>query len=82
MMFALILSTQVLEALMLMSMVKVMETKANDALNKIHDLQNAGSSAGLSSCASKYNAILVADIPSATEALQKGNPQVCRRWCK
>ncbi|OIW00163.1 hypothetical protein TanjilG_29153 [Lupinus angustifolius] len=56
-------------------MVKVIETKANVALNKIHELQKSGSSAGLTSCASKYNAILVADIPSATEALQKGNPK-------
>ncbi|KAE9591372.1 hypothetical protein Lal_00038520 [Lupinus albus] len=56
-------------------MVKVMETKANDALNKINELEKTGSSAGLSSCASKYNAILVNDIPSAIEALQKGDPK-------
>ncbi|OIW00162.1 hypothetical protein TanjilG_29152 [Lupinus angustifolius] len=60
-------------------MVKVMETKANDALNKIHELQRVltghNQKVALNSCASKYNAILVADIPSATEALQKGDPK-------
>ncbi|BAT82787.1 hypothetical protein VIGAN_03285000 [Vigna angularis var. angularis] len=29
----------------------------------------------LSSCASKYKAVLIADVPQATEALQKGDPK-------
>ncbi|KAJ1418669.1 Pectinesterase inhibitor domain [Sesbania bispinosa] len=60
-------------------MVKVMKARANDALNKIHELQRVGAGPkqkrALSSCASKYNAILIADIPQATEALQKGDPK-------
>ncbi|MED6145646.1 hypothetical protein PIB30_027213 [Stylosanthes scabra] len=59
-------------------MVKVMTSKANDAINMIHQLQRSGSSSqkkALSSCASKYNAILIGDIPQATEALQKGDPK-------
>ncbi|KAK7291722.1 hypothetical protein RIF29_07095 [Crotalaria pallida] len=60
-------------------MVNVMKAKANDALNKTHELQRVATGhkqkEALSSCASKYNAILVADIPSATEALLKGDPK-------
>ncbi|MED6169960.1 hypothetical protein PIB30_026007 [Stylosanthes scabra] len=59
-------------------MVKVMTSKANDAINLIHQLQRSGSSSqktALSSCASKYNAILIGDIPQAAEALQKGDPK-------
>jgi len=60
-------------------MVKVIKAKANDALKIIHDLQRAGAGTkqrrALSSCASKYNAVLIADVPQATEALQKGNPK-------
>ena len=60
-------------------MVKVMRAKANDALNRIHELQRVGTGPNqrraLSSCASKYNAIVIGDIPQATEALQKGDPK-------
>ncbi|XP_027333209.1 cell wall / vacuolar inhibitor of fructosidase 1-like [Abrus precatorius] len=60
-------------------MVKVMKAKANDGLKKIHELQRLGAGPtqrkALSSCADKYKAILIADIPQATEALQKGDPK-------
>ncbi|XP_058730269.1 cell wall / vacuolar inhibitor of fructosidase 1-like [Vicia villosa] len=59
-------------------MVKVMKAKANDGLNKIHQLQrvrNGGARKVLSSCGDKYRAILVADIPQAIEALEKGDPK-------
>jgi len=60
-------------------MVNVMKAKANDALKTIHDLQREGAGAkqrrALSSCDSKYKAVLIADVPQATEALKKGNPK-------
>jgi pectinesterase inhibitor-like protein len=60
-------------------MVNVMKNKANIAVNKIHQLiatSPPDQKAALNSCASKYyNAILVADIPSAIQALQRGNPK-------
>jgi pectinesterase inhibitor-like protein len=58
-------------------MVKVMKAKANDGLNKIHQLQRLGNGArkALNSCGDKYRAILVADIPQAIEALEKGDPK-------
>ncbi|KAK7363447.1 hypothetical protein VNO77_05590 [Canavalia gladiata] len=60
-------------------MVKVMKAKANEGLKKIHELQRLRQGPkqqrALSSCASKYRAILIADIPEATEALQKGDPK-------
>ncbi|GAU19181.1 hypothetical protein TSUD_198630 [Trifolium subterraneum] len=58
-------------------MVKVMKAKANDGLNKIHQLQKLGYGArkALNSCGDKYKAILVADIPQAIEALEKGDPK-------
>lgn len=62
-------------------MVRVMKAKANDALNVIHKLQKLKIGLGteqrraLSSCADKYRAILIGDIPQATEALQKGDPK-------
>ncbi|KAK7348026.1 hypothetical protein VNO80_22574 [Phaseolus coccineus] len=60
-------------------MVNVMKAKAYDALKIIHDLQKKGAGpkqqGALKSCASNYNAVLVADIPEATEALQKGDPK-------
>ncbi|KAL1334965.1 hypothetical protein HN51_063916 [Arachis hypogaea] len=56
-------------------MVKVMRSKANDAINMIHELQRSRPSQALSSCASKYNAIVIGDIPEATEALAKGDPK-------
>ncbi|RDX94088.1 Cell wall / vacuolar inhibitor of fructosidase 1, partial [Mucuna pruriens] len=60
-------------------MVKVMKAKANDALRRIHELQRVGSGPqerkALSSCADKYKAVLIADVPQATEALQKGDPK-------
>ncbi|MED6172464.1 hypothetical protein PIB30_050341 [Stylosanthes scabra] len=54
-------------------MVKVMASKANDGINIIRELQRSGPSSALNSCAGKYNAILVGDIPQATQALQGGN---------
>lgn len=58
-------------------MVKVMKAKANEGLSKIHELQRVGNGArkALNSCSDKYKAILVADIPQAIEALQKGDPK-------
>ncbi|KAG4932171.1 hypothetical protein AAZX31_17G035400 [Glycine max] len=61
-------------------MVKEMKAKANDALKRIHELQRVGASGpkqrrALSSCADKYKAVLIADVPQATEALQKGDPK-------
>ncbi|WVZ09225.1 hypothetical protein V8G54_013755 [Vigna mungo] len=60
-------------------MVKAMKAKANDALKIIHDLQREGAGPkqrrALSSCYSKYKAVLIADVPQATEALQKGDPK-------
>ncbi|MED6145644.1 hypothetical protein PIB30_027211 [Stylosanthes scabra] len=56
-------------------MVKVMASKATDGLSIIGRLQrgSSGPSPALTSCAGKYNAILVGDIPQATQALQGGN---------
>lgn len=60
-------------------MVKVMKAKANDALKRIHELQRVETGPkqrrALSSCADKYKAVLIADVPEATEALQKGDPK-------
>ncbi|XP_058730215.1 cell wall / vacuolar inhibitor of fructosidase 1-like [Vicia villosa] len=59
-------------------MVGVIKNKADIAVNKINQLGGSippNQKAALTSCADKYNAILVADIPQATEALQKGNPK-------
>jgi len=58
-------------------MVKVMKAKANDGFNRIHQLQRLGNGArkALSSCGDKYRAILIADIPQAIEALEKGDPK-------
>ncbi|KAL1372367.1 hypothetical protein HN51_002529 [Arachis hypogaea] len=56
-------------------MVKVMQSKANDAINKIRELQRSAPSPALTSCASKYNAIVVGDIPEANEAFSKGMPK-------
>ncbi|KAL2338927.1 hypothetical protein Fmac_013373 [Flemingia macrophylla] len=60
-------------------MVKVIKAKASDGLKRIHELQRveAGTKQkrALSSCADKYKAILIADVPQATEALQKGDPK-------
>ncbi|XP_058730282.1 cell wall / vacuolar inhibitor of fructosidase 1-like [Vicia villosa] len=59
-------------------MVRVMKAKANEGLDKIHQLQrvrNGGARKVLSSCGDKYRAILVADIPQAVEALEKGDPK-------
>ncbi|XP_019431177.1 PREDICTED: cell wall / vacuolar inhibitor of fructosidase 1-like [Lupinus angustifolius] len=55
-------------------MVHVLNAKVNDALNKIHELQKAGTEPkqGLESCARKYNTMLVADVPKAIQSLKKG----------
>ncbi|KAE9602551.1 hypothetical protein Lal_00050137 [Lupinus albus] len=57
-------------------MVDVTKAKANEALNIIHVLESAaGTEAkkGLESCASKYNTILVVDLPNAIKALKIGD---------
>ncbi|CAK8563826.1 unnamed protein product [Lathyrus sativus] len=59
-------------------MVNVIKSKANVAVNKINQLNGSippDQNEALKSCADKYNAILVADVPQAIEALQKGNPK-------
>ncbi|XP_045829529.1 cell wall / vacuolar inhibitor of fructosidase 1-like [Trifolium pratense] len=59
-------------------MVNVMKNKANIAINKIHQLIGKSppdQKEALDNCADNYNAIVVADIPEATEALLKGNPK-------
>ncbi|CAJ1940800.1 unnamed protein product [Sphenostylis stenocarpa] len=60
-------------------MVKVIKTKANKALDKIHQLlqesPEPGQKEALSSCADRYKAILEADVAVAIAALQKGNPK-------
>ncbi|CAL0330218.1 unnamed protein product [Lupinus luteus] len=51
----------------------ILKIKANKALEKIQQLQKAGTgpNQGLDSCASKYNEILTIDIPKASAAFQK-----------
>ncbi|KAK7388029.1 hypothetical protein VNO78_22830 [Psophocarpus tetragonolobus] len=60
-------------------MVGVMKAKANDALKTIYELQRVRAGPkqkrALASCADKYKAVLIADVPQATEALQKGDPK-------
>jgi len=59
-------------------MVNVMKTKANDGLNKIHQLIAGGppgQQAALKSCAEEYNTIVVYNVPNAISALQKGDPK-------
>lgn len=58
----------------------MMNTNANSALNKIQQLQvgvGGTQKMALSSCAGKYNRILIA-IPQAIEALQKGDPKLAK----
>ena len=61
-------------------MVKEMKAKANYALKRIQELQRVGAGPNkqrraLSSCVDKYKTVLIADVPQATEALQKGDPK-------
>ncbi|XP_004508119.1 cell wall / vacuolar inhibitor of fructosidase 1-like [Cicer arietinum] len=57
-------------------MVNVIKTKASIALNKIHQIiGRSAQKVALNSCVDKYNAVLVADIPQAIQALQRGNPK-------
>ncbi|QCD80098.1 hypothetical protein DEO72_LG2g417 [Vigna unguiculata] len=60
-------------------MVNVIKTKANNALDKIHQLLQGspepGQKESLSSCAGRYKAILEADVAQAIAALQKGDPK-------
>ncbi|KAI9123291.1 hypothetical protein K1719_006180 [Acacia pycnantha] len=61
-------------------MVDAMKAKANQALAKIHrELQRKSLSdsekQALSSCAEQYRAVLIADVPEAIAALQKGDPK-------
>ncbi|XP_050372579.1 cell wall / vacuolar inhibitor of fructosidase 1-like [Argentina anserina] len=57
-------------------MVDVVKNKATLCANRINDLlkQKPGDQA-LSSCKSDYNAVLIADVPVAVEALTKGDPK-------
>lgn len=57
-----------------------MKAKANYALKRIQELQRVGAGPNkqrraLSSCVDKYKTVLIADVPQATEALQKGDPK-------
>ncbi|TKY54270.1 Cell wall / vacuolar inhibitor of fructosidase 1 [Spatholobus suberectus] len=60
-------------------MVNVIKTKANNALEKIHQLlresPEPGQKEALSLCADRYKAILEADVAQAIAALQKGDPK-------
>ncbi|CAK7325273.1 unnamed protein product [Dovyalis caffra] len=58
-------------------MVGVLKAKSTSTLNLINQKlkESPALKQPLTSCASKYNAILTGDIPQATEALQKGNPK-------
>jgi len=58
-------------------MVDIIKSKANTALNKINQLIK-GSHAqkeALNSCAGRYKAILVADVPKSVAALKQGDPK-------
>ncbi|KAK7400866.1 hypothetical protein VNO78_12174 [Psophocarpus tetragonolobus] len=56
--------------------VDVIKVKANEALIKINKLlKGSGDKQVLKSCAGAYHAILVGDVPMATQALQLGNPK-------
>ncbi|XP_061350417.1 cell wall / vacuolar inhibitor of fructosidase 1-like [Gastrolobium bilobum] len=57
-------------------LVNVIKAKANDVSNKIKELlKGRGDKKALTSCADNYSAILIGDIPEATQALQFGNPK-------
>lgn len=60
-------------------MVNVIKTKANNALDKIHQLlgQNPepAEKQALSLCGDRYKAILDADVAQAVSGLQKGDPK-------
>ncbi|XP_027333222.1 cell wall / vacuolar inhibitor of fructosidase 1-like [Abrus precatorius] len=60
-------------------MVNVIKAKADNALDKIHQLLQEGSETdqkeALILCAGRYKAILEADVPQAVAALQKGDPK-------
>nr|AFK44620.1 unknown [Lotus japonicus] len=57
-------------------MVDVIQAKTNGVLNKISQLlKGGGDKPALNSCQGRYNAILKADIPQATQALKTGNPK-------
>ncbi|KAJ1418668.1 Pectinesterase inhibitor domain [Sesbania bispinosa] len=60
-------------------MVDVIKAKANNALDKIHQLLQGSPKPGqkepLSSCADRYKAIVEADVPKAIAALKKGDPK-------
>ncbi|KAK9934008.1 hypothetical protein M0R45_021175 [Rubus argutus] len=58
-------------------MVEVVKAKATECANKINDLlKRSPGDQSLSSCKDKYySAVINADIPSANEALTKGDPK-------
>ncbi|KAJ8749392.1 hypothetical protein K2173_018883 [Erythroxylum novogranatense] len=59
-------------------MVGIVKDKATETLNLINQelKRTPGLKAPLSSCAQAYkNGILAADVPEATEAMEKGNPK-------
>lgn len=60
-------------------MVKAVTAKAKAASNRIEELLHGKvdpkQKVALESCAGHYKTILEADVPQATEALQKGDPK-------
>jgi pectinesterase inhibitor-like protein len=60
-------------------MVNIIKSKANTALNKINQLikekQEPNQKEALNSCAGRYKAILVADVPKSISALKQGDPK-------
>ncbi|KAG4932170.1 hypothetical protein AAZX31_17G035300 [Glycine max] len=60
-------------------MVNVIKIKANNALDKIHQLLQKNPEPSqkepLSSCADRYKAIVEADVAQAVASLQKGDPK-------
>lgn len=53
-------------------MVGVLEAKSKETLSHIKDLAKTGPKQPLSFCADNYKAIITADVPEATEALNTG----------
>ncbi|CAJ2654066.1 unnamed protein product [Trifolium pratense] len=60
-------------------MVDIIKSKANTTLNKINQLikkkQEPSQKEALNSCAGRYKAILVADVPKSVAALKQGDPK-------
>lgn len=58
-------------------MVDIIKTKATDALRRIEQLKQGHPELKepLSACKDRFNAIIIGDVPQATEALKKGDPK-------